>query len=75
MKNFTLAQEYFQIDEPTLLILCEEGEEEYDKKVLKKSRIRLKIYLYRDLRMFMNFIYCYYNMDMTVKGREQGNVN
>ena len=31
--NFTLAQEYFQIDEPTLLILCEEGEEEYDKKV------------------------------------------
>ena len=26
--RFTVAQEYFDIDEPTLLILCEEGEEE-----------------------------------------------
>ena len=41
--NFTLAQEYFQIDEPTLLILCEEGEEEYDKKVLKKSRTSVEV--------------------------------
>ena len=40
--NFTLAQDYFQIDEPTLLILCEEGEEEYDKKVLKKRCLRNK---------------------------------
>lgn len=28
--NFTLKQDYFQIDGKTLLILCEEGEEEYD---------------------------------------------
>ena len=28
--TFTLKQEYFQIDGKTLLILCEEGEEEYD---------------------------------------------
>ena len=35
--NFTLDQDYFQIDEPTLLILCEEGEVELDKKALKKS--------------------------------------
>lgn len=41
--NFTLAQDYFQIDEPTLLILCEEGEEEYDKKVLKKSRTSVEV--------------------------------
>ena len=27
--KFTLAQDYFQIDGKTLLILCEEGEEEY----------------------------------------------
>lgn len=27
--NFTLKQDYFQIDGKTLLILCEEGEEEY----------------------------------------------
>lgn len=27
--NFTLSQDYFQIDGKTLLILCEEGEEEY----------------------------------------------
>lgn len=32
--NFTMRQEYFQIEEPTLLICCEEGEEEYDKKEL-----------------------------------------
>ena len=30
--KFTLAQDYFQIDGKTLLILCEEGEEEYDPK-------------------------------------------
>lgn len=28
--KFTLQQDYFQIDGKTLLILCEEGEEEYD---------------------------------------------
>ena len=28
--NFTLQQDYFYIDGKTLLILCEEGEEEYD---------------------------------------------
>ena len=33
--SFTIGQEYFDIDEPTLLILCEEGEEEYDPEVLK----------------------------------------
>lgn len=32
--NFTMEQEYFQIEEPTLLIACEEGEEEYDKSTL-----------------------------------------
>ena len=42
--NFTLAQEYFQIDEPTLLILCEEGEEEYDKIVLKKCRTSVEVF-------------------------------
>ena len=29
--KFTLKQDYFQIDGKTLLILCEEGEEEYDE--------------------------------------------
>ena len=28
--KFTLSQEYFQVEGNTLLILCEEGEEEYD---------------------------------------------
>ena len=28
--DFTLKQDYFQIDGKTLLILCEEGEEEYN---------------------------------------------
>lgn len=34
--NFTIRQDYFQISETTLLITCEEGEEEYDEKELLK---------------------------------------
>ena len=35
--RFTLDQDYFQIDGKTLLILMEEGEEEYDTKALAKN--------------------------------------
>ena len=35
--SFTLSQPYFQTKGTTLLILCEEGENEYDSEVLKKS--------------------------------------
>lgn len=34
--KFTLEQDYFQIDGTTLLLLCEEGEEEYDPEKLKQ---------------------------------------
>ena len=34
--NFTLKQDYFQIDGKTLLILCEDGEEEYDPMEMLK---------------------------------------
>ena len=34
--TFTLEQDYFQIQGKTLLILCEEGEEEYDPKEMLK---------------------------------------
>lgn len=36
--TFTLNQPYFQIKGKTLLIVCEEGEIEYDEALLKKSR-------------------------------------
>lgn len=36
--SFTLAQDYFRIKGITLLLLCEEGETEYDQKLLKKSK-------------------------------------
>lgn len=36
--SYTLSQPYFQVKGTTLLILCEEGEVEYDSSVLKKSR-------------------------------------
>ena len=36
--TFTLAQPYFQIKGKTLIILCEEGEIEYEPELLKKSR-------------------------------------
>ena len=41
--NFTVAQEYFQIDEPTLLITKEEGEVEYDEKELLKYNTVLEV--------------------------------
>jgi len=41
--SFTLAQQYFQIDGKTLLILCEEGENEYDSELLKKSRTEIEL--------------------------------
>ena len=34
--RFTLEQDYFRIDGKTLLILCEEGEEEYDTAKLAR---------------------------------------
>ena len=36
--NFTLGQPYFQTKGTTLLLLCEEGENEYDEALLKRSR-------------------------------------
>lgn len=41
--NFTLEQPYFQIKGKTLLLLCEEGEIEYDETLLKKSRTVLEL--------------------------------
>lgn len=40
---YTLAQPYFQIRGTTLLLLCEEGENEYDEKLLKQSRTVLEL--------------------------------
>lgn len=36
--TFTLGQPYFQIKGTTLLLLCEEGENEYDDDLLRQSR-------------------------------------
>ena len=36
--TYTIAQPYFQTRGTTLLILCEEGEVEYDEALLKKTR-------------------------------------
>ena len=36
--EFTMNQEYFQAEGRTLLIVCEEGDTEFDEKVLKNSR-------------------------------------
>lgn len=35
--KFTMDQEYFQTEGTTVLLLCEEGESEYDEKLLKKN--------------------------------------
>lgn len=41
--RFTLDQDYFQIDGKTLLILLEEGEEEYDTKALAKNNTVVEV--------------------------------
>ena len=39
--EFTMNQDYFKTDGKTLLILCEEGENEYNEKQLKKNNTAL----------------------------------
>lgn len=41
--NFTLQQDYFYTEGRTLLILCEEGEVEYDKAVLEMSNTVVEV--------------------------------
>ncbi len=41
--KYTLAQPYFHIAGRTLLILCEEGEEEYDDALLKRSMTDVEV--------------------------------
>lgn len=41
--KFTLEQDYFQIEGKTLLLLCEEGEVEYDKGLLKDTNTVVEI--------------------------------
>lgn len=41
--NFTIQQDYFKIREKTLLIVCEEGEEEYDIRELVKCNTVMEI--------------------------------
>lgn len=41
--NFTLNQDYFYSDDTTLLIVCEEGEEEYDTEALKEKNVVVEV--------------------------------
>lgn len=41
--TYTLDQPYFQVRGKTLLVLCEEGETEYEEALLKKSRTVVEI--------------------------------
>lgn len=41
--SFTISQDYFRTGERTLLIVCEEGEQEYDAKVLKRTNTILEV--------------------------------
>lgn len=36
--QFTMEQEYFKTDDKTLLIVCEEGENEYSEELLKRTK-------------------------------------
>jgi hypothetical protein len=41
--NYTISQPYFQTRSTTLLVVCEEGENEYDPGLLKKSRTVMEV--------------------------------
>ncbi len=41
--NFTVEQDYFKQEEPTLIIQCEEGEVEYDENALKSLNTYVEI--------------------------------
>lgn len=41
--TYTLDQPYFQIKGKTLLLVCEEGEVEYEKALLKRSRTEIEV--------------------------------
>lgn len=41
--TYTLGQPYFQTRSTTLLVVCEEGENEYDERLLKKSRTVVEV--------------------------------
>jgi len=41
--KYTIAQPYFQSRNTTLLILCEEGEVEFEEKLLKKTRTVMEV--------------------------------
>lgn len=41
--NFTLNQDYFYSDDTTLLIVCEEGKEEYDIEALKEKNVVVEV--------------------------------
>ncbi|MCR4989422.1 MAG: GTPase [Lachnospiraceae bacterium] len=46
--NYTIAQPYFQTKGRTLIVLCEEGEVEYDPELLKRSRTDLVVIEYEE---------------------------
>lgn len=41
--SFTISQDYFRTGERTLLVLCEEGEQEYDPKLLKRTNTFVEV--------------------------------
>lgn len=41
--TFTISQDYFRTGERTLLVLCEDGEQEYSPKLLKKTNTILEV--------------------------------
>ena len=47
--SFTLQQDYFRTEGKTLLILCEEGEEEYDEEALAKDNVVVEVIEKEDL--------------------------
>ena len=60
--DFTAKQDYFQIEGTTLLITCEEGEEEYDEKeLLNTTRLSRRLKSRRILHLRTS-VFCIANI-------------
>ena len=54
--SYTISQPYFQSRSTTLLIVCEEGDIEYDPDLLKKSRTVMEVIDEKDAFTSSNLI-------------------
>ena len=68
--KYTISQPYFQSKGTTLLILCEEGELEYEEALLKKTRTVMEVIEDEEDNAFGVYLNCFVDNYRVCKDRE-----